>query len=155
MKSEFSKSDQERFEKLLMAAVDDELGPGEREEFKRFISTFPTCKKEWRQYQKLKEVTRTMKLTSPPAEVWDNYWKNVYNRIERGIAWIFISISCVVLLTYGGFKAVESILGDSDLAGIIKVAILLAIAGFMVLFVSVIREKFFTQKSDPYKEIQR
>jgi hypothetical protein len=155
LKSKLTKSDQERFQNLLMTAVDDELVPEEKAEFERFVNSFPECKKEWQEYQKLKEVTKSMRLKSPKSEVWDNYWLNVYNRFERGIAWIIISIGCVILMTYGGFKAVESILADSQIAGIAKVGILLAIAGFVILFVSVIREKFFTHKSDPYKEIQR
>lgn len=155
MKSQLTKSAQERFQKLVMAAVDNELSQEQRAEFERFISTYPECQKEWQEYHKLKEVTQTMKLKSPSSEVWDNYWQRVYNRFERGIAWIIISIGCIILMTYGGFMAVESLLADSDLAGIVKVGILLAIAGFVILFVSVIREKFFTRKSDPYKEIQR
>ena len=91
----------------------------------------------------------------PPPEVWDNYWINVYNKFERGIGWLIFSIGAVILLTYGGFKFVESVINDPGLAFAVKFGIFLAIGGLAVLFVSVAREKFFTRRHDPYKEIVR
>ena len=96
-----------------------------------------------------------MKFKSPPPEVWDTYWQGVYNRLERGFAWILFSIGSVILLTYGGFKAVETIVADPNLATIVKIGLLLVIGGLAALFVSVAREKLFTFRKDPYKEIQR
>ncbi|MFQ5708646.1 MAG: hypothetical protein ACE5HO_14420 [bacterium] len=155
MSRQLPDSEQERFRHLLMKAVDGELADEDRAEFDRFIHTYPNLKKEWQQFKKLKEVTQTMKFKSPPGEVWETYWVNVYNRIERGFAWIILSLGCVILLTYGGFKAVESIIADPTLASIVKVGILLAIGGMVILLVSVVREKLFIRKADPYKEVQR
>ena len=96
-----------------------------------------------------------MKQKAPPEEVRDKFWINVYNRLERSIGWIIFTVGAVILITYGLFKAVESILSDTQLVGIVKVGILAAIAGLVILFVSVLREKLFVRKSDPYKEVQR
>ena len=155
MTEQMMTSDQERFHILLMSAVDDELTGSEQTEFERLVKKYPEFEKEYQNYQKLKEVTQNMKFKSPPAETWDRYWINIYNRIERGIAWIIFSIGSVILITYGLFKAVESIIADPQLEGIIKVGILAVIAGLVILLVSVLREKLFTRKSDPYKEVQR
>ncbi|RMD96725.1 MAG: hypothetical protein D6814_10865 [Calditrichaeota bacterium] len=145
----------QKFEKLLMKAIDHELDEQEKAEFNFFIEHYPQCKKEWEAYKKLREVTQAMKFKNPSGEVWDAYWLNVYNRLERKIAWILFSIGAIILLTYGGFKAVESLIADPNLAGILKVAILLLIGGLAILLVSVIREKWFIRKKDPYKEVQR
>jgi hypothetical protein len=131
----------ERFYQLLMGAVDQELTVSEL--------------KEWEQYKKVKEVTQTMKFKSPSKEVWDNYWLTTYNKIERGIAWIIFSIGAIILITYGLFKAVEGIIADPQLQGIIKIGIIAVLLGLVILSVSVLREKLFIRKSDPYKEIQR
>lgn len=147
--------DRERFHTLLMGAIDGELTYEQKSEFDRLVTKYPELHKEWQQYQKIKEVTQTMKFKSPSAEVWDRYWVNIYNRIERGIGWIIFSIGCIILLTYGIFKAIESIIADPQLEGIVKFGILAAIAGIVILLVSVFREKLFTRKKDPYKEVQR
>jgi len=145
----------ERFYQLLMGAVDHELTSIEMNEFNNLINTNPDFKKEWEQYKKLKEVTQAMKFKSPPKEVWDNYWLSIFNKIERGIAWIIFSIGAIILITYGLFKAVEAIIADPQLEGIIKIGIIAVLLGLVILLVSVAREKLFVRKSDPYKEIQR
>ncbi len=97
-----------------------------------------------------------MKFKQPHTEVWDKYWVNIYNRIERGIAWIIFSIGCMILLTYGLFKAVESIIAEPQLEIIVKIGILAVIAGTVILLVSVARERLFIKKTDRYsKEVQR
>jgi hypothetical protein len=145
----------ERFYQLLMGAVDHELTSSELKEFNLMIEKNPDFRKEWEQYKKLKEVTQAMKFKSPSREVWDNYWMNTYNKIERGIAWIIFSIGAIILITYGLFKAVESIIADPQLQGIIKIGIIAVLLGLVILLVSVIREKLVVRKSDPYKEIKR
>jgi len=155
MSRQVNKTASDRFYHLLMGAIDGELTPKEHAEFTELVATHPEFKQEWQQYQQLKEVTQTMKFKSPPTEVWDKYWLNVYNRIERGIAWIIFSIGFMILLIYGSFKIVESLLADSQLVGIVKIGILAAIIGLVILIVSVLREKLMIQKTDPYKEVQR
>jgi hypothetical protein len=148
-------TDRERFEKLMMGALDGELTAAEEQEFENMLASDSELKKEFHQYKKLKKATTTMKFKAPPPEVWDNYWLGVYNKMERGIGWLIFTIGAVILLTYGGFKTVEAVINDPGLAFIVKVGILLTIGGLAVLFVSVAREKFFTRKHDPYKEIIR
>lgn len=145
----------ERFYQLLMGAVDQELTSSELKEFNHLVETNVGFRKEWEQYKKLKEVTQAMKFKSPSKEAWDNYWINTYNKIERGIAWIIFSIGAIILITYGLFKAVEAIFADPQLEGIIKIGIIAVLLGLVILLVSVLREKLFIRKSDPYKEIQR
>jgi len=148
-------ADRERFEKLMMGALDSELTADEEKDFKTMLANDSDLRKEFEQYKKLKKATKAMKFKAPPPEVWDNYWLGVYNKMERGIGWLIFSIGAVILLTYGGFKMIEAVINDPGLAFIAKVGILLTIGGLAVLFVSVAREKFFTRKHDPYKEIIR
>lgn len=144
-----------RFEMLMMGALDGELNKDDQKEFEHLLSLNPNYQKEYEKYKRLKEVTLEMKLKSPPSEVWENYWVNVYNRFERGIAWLIFSIGSMIILTYFGFRWIESILADSHVVLIVKIGILLIVGGLAILFVSVLREKLFMRKGDPYKEIQR
>jgi len=155
MSSQLTSAEKKHFQTLLMKAVDDELNLDEQTEFDKLVSKDDDCRNEWQQMKKLKEVTKSMNFRALPQEAWDNYWVNVYNRLERGLAWILFSIGAIILLTYSGFKAVEAIIADPQLAGILKAAILMVIGGSVILLVSVVREKLFTRKSDPYKEVQR
>ncbi len=56
------------------------MNPDEQREFQRFLDTSDKCSGEWQQFKKLKEVTQDIGFKTPPDEVWDKYWENVYNR---------------------------------------------------------------------------
>ncbi len=155
MNSADSSRDTERAHQLMMGALDGELGEADRAELRRLLDGYPSLQAEWKKLEKLKEVTRTMALRSPPEEIWDTYWTSVYHRFERGVGWGLLSLGAIVSLSYGLWKAAQEILADTTIPGFIKGAILLAIVGAVVLFVSVAREKWFAYRSDPYKDIQR
>jgi hypothetical protein len=148
-------AERERFQQLLMGAVDQELSAAEQEEFEKLIQQNPDFKSEWEKFKSMKEVLSMMKFKNLPEKMWDNYWLNVFNRLERGFAWILVSIGSVVLITYGLFKAVEEMFRDQQLILIVKVAIVAVLGGLVILLVSVIREKLSIRKSDPYKEVKR
>jgi len=147
--------DKEKFQALMMGALDSELNAAEQQEFDKMLAGDKNLQKEFAQYKKLKEATSTMQFKSPGPEVWDHYWGAIYNRIERGIGWSLFSVGAAILLTFFGFKFIEAVVNDPGLAFIAKLGILLSVGGLAVLFVSVAREKFFTRKHDPYREIQR
>lgn len=96
-----------------------------------------------------------MQLKKPQKEMWEVYWNTVYNRLERGIGWILLSIGGMILLFFGGYKAVEGIIQDSSTPLLLKVGILTAIGGVVVLLVSLLREQLFVHKRERYKEVEK
>ena len=86
---------------------------------------------------------------------WDEYWKHVYNRIERGIGWIFISIGALILSLYGGWVFFKTILQDVSLNPILKAGILILAIGLVILVISILREKLMVRNVDKYREIER
>ena len=147
--------DRERVNRLMMAALDGEISPDERSELEGILERNPEIRREWEMMSRVKEVTGAMTYDRPPEEVWDRYWTSVYNRMERGVGWVFVSLGTVVLLAYGAWKWFETLWGEAGLPWFVKVAIMAVAVGFLVLAVSVIREKLFAYRRDPYKEIER
>ena len=47
-----------------------------------------------------------MELKNPSKDVWRLYWASVYNRLERRIGWILLSIGAMIALFFGGYKMV-------------------------------------------------
>ncbi|MCH7875815.1 MAG: DUF190 domain-containing protein [Gemmatimonadetes bacterium] len=58
----------------------------------------------------------------------------------------------VLLLSYGAWKTVDGLI-MAELPWTIKAAIFAVLVGFIILLVSVIREKLFTHRRNPYKDI--
>ncbi len=144
------------YKNLLMGFMDDELSKKDKESLGIHLKGCPECREELKEFNKIKGVMKNMKYKEPPDEAWQRYWSKIYNRLERGLGWILTSIGAMILLFYGGYKAVESLIKDPALAVFLKVAILVLIAGIVILFVSVLRERIFTFKKDKYaKEVKR
>ena len=70
---------------------------------------------------KFEEVMGKMELKQPSKEVWKVYWLSVYNRLERSIGWIFLSIGAMILLFFGGYKIVEGIIQDANTPLFLKI----------------------------------
>jgi ferric-dicitrate binding protein FerR (iron transport regulator) len=140
---------------MMMAALDDELSSRERAELQRLLAQDAGLREEWDRLRKVKEATGEMKYVEPPDEVWDDYWVSVYNRLERGVGWVLISLGSLVLIGWAAWHAIGAMLADSDLPGFIKVAVFVVVMGAVILLFSVIREKLFTRRSDRYKGVQR
>jgi hypothetical protein len=139
----------------MMAALDNECSSAERRELEEALQLNPELHSEWRELQRVKEVSGMMSVRKPPEEVWSSYWAQVYARNERKVAWLLVSIGAVILLSWGLWQLIINVLGEMGLPDFIKFAIGLLSVGIVVLFVSVVREKLFVNKHDPYKDIER
>lgn len=145
----------ERARRWMMAQLDGELGATDREALERLLEADESLRAEWEKMRRVKEVTDTMSYREPPEEVWGTYWESVYNKLERGFGWILMSIGILILFGYGLWEWVTVLLQESDLPGFVRLALFATLFGGTILLVSVIREKWFTHRRDPYKEIQR
>ena len=92
-----------------------------------------------------------MRFREPPEDVWKGYWHGVYNRIERGTGWLIFAIGLAILVVYGAYEFVT----DPGVAALVKILIAVPVVGFIVLFVSVLREKRTVNRTDKYKDIER
>jgi anti-sigma factor RsiW len=145
----------ERVRELLMRALDGELEPGQRAELDGLLAADPELQQEWSRLTRLKEVTANMAFRKPPEETWAGYWNSVYSRLERGFAWILVSIGAIVVGSYGAWHGVRDLLTDTGMPWFVRWSILALIVGLIILLVSVIRHRIFVSRSDPYKEIER
>ena len=144
----------ERFIYLIEKYFSNELTNDEKNKFDSLLLD-KKLRSEFEEQKRVKEVLNKMQLKNPSTEVWDKYWFGVYNKVERSIAWIAISVGFLVLLVYGSIEAVEKFLADTQTPGIVKFGISALVIGGVILLFSVIREKFFTHSRDKYKEVQR
>ncbi len=145
----------QKYKDLMMGYLDDELDDAQKQTLQEHLKECKDCAAELEQFRKLKQVTDSVKLAEPEDVVWEQYWSGVYNRFERGVSWILMSVAGIALLIYGGFKAVEEMVKDPTISVILKVVILAFIAGLAVLFVSILRERLYFWKKDRYKDVRR
>ena len=114
----------ERFIYLTENYLDENLTPEEKNELFEILDNNAKLKKE----------------------AWDGYWTELYNKLERGFAWILISIGAIIVLAFAAIQFVEKLLETDKLPLLEKAGIFLLIIGFAVLVVSLLREKLFKNK---------
>ena len=146
---------EERVRHLMTAELDGELDAAGREQLEVRLAADPELEAHWQRLKQLKELTAMSKISNPPEEQWGTYWQSVYNRIERGLGWILVSLGATVLTGFGLWQAITELLADADTPGFVKLAILALGVGGAMLLMSVVREKFFVRRHDPYKEVER
>ncbi|MFA8344162.1 MAG: hypothetical protein ACEPO8_14410 [Rhodothermaceae bacterium] len=140
---------------LLEKYLEGILSEEEKPQVDNLLLSDPEFKKEFEEQTKVKNMINKMSLKNPSVEFWDSYWLGVYNRIERGLAWILISIGMLIVLGFGAFHLAEAILTDPSTPLLMKYALAFIFFGGTILLFSVAREKFTVNKKDKYKEIQR
>lgn len=145
----------ERARHLMMAALDGELSHTDTAELERYMADDPALRAEWHQLQRVKEVTTTMRLREPPREVWDGYWLGVYQRSERSLAWILVSVGAIIVLSWGAWEGLRELWFDEELPTLVKAGAVTLVVGVVALVVSVAREKLFIRRTDPYKDVIR
>ncbi|MBN2182157.1 MAG: zf-HC2 domain-containing protein [Sedimentisphaerales bacterium] len=140
---------------MMMGYLDNELDDEQKRRFEEHLKACSECTDELREFQKLKEITDEVTLVEPEEKIWQEYWGGVYNRIERGLGWILLSVAGIILIIYGGFRAIEGIIKNQDVAMILKVGLLILLTALAILFVSVLRERIFFWTRDRYKNVRR
>jgi anti-sigma factor RsiW len=147
--SENERIDLDRVHALMMAALDDECSSDERRELEASIEQNAALAAEWARLRRVKEVTTTVALYKPPEEVWDRYRVTLSHRVERSVAWILLLFGAAVLGGWGLWHWLGSVI-RSDAPIIIKAAIVAVVAGGVLLLGSVVRERWFLHRRDPY-----
>lgn len=144
-----------KIKELISSYFDGMLEETQKKAVEEHLKACQACRKEFEEMKAFEEVMAKMEFRKPKKEMWEVYWASVYNRLERKLGWILLSIGGMILLFFGGFKAVEGLLRDPSVPLILKVGILTALAGAVVLLVSLLKEQVFVRRRERYKEVEK
>lgn len=145
----------EKYKDMLMGFLDDELTAEEKQQIEEHLADCATCTTELEDFKRLKSITDNLSLFQPEDKVFSEYWSSIYNRIERSVGWVLLSVSGMALVFYAGYKMVEDIVKDPDVAIVFKIAMIGFIAALAILLISVLREKLNLRKKDRYKDVRK
>jgi len=146
----------DEYNRMAGAYLDGELADEERRRFDEHLAVCDACTRELAELKRLTEDLNMMRFKEPGDEELERYWSGVYNRLERSIGWILLSVGIILTLCYGAFKVIEGMLLDETISDVLKVGVCALIAGLVVLFVSLLRERLVVRKVDRYsREVER
>jgi len=145
----------ERFEFLISGLLDGELDATEEQSLKEHLLLCDKCRRKHQELLRLKEVTDSVRFKDLSGEVWAGYWNNIYRRIERGLGWILLSVGAVILISFGLYESLSQFFADPEISLWVKIGVSALGLGFIILLVSIIRERIFAYRRDRYREVQR
>ena len=146
----------EEFEPMIAGYLDGELSPQQRDRLDSHLAGCDSCRRELAELTELKENLAMIGFKEPSDVEMQRYWRSVYNRLERGLGWILLSIGAIVLLCYGAFKLIEALIKDPNVVLGLKIGVVALAFGAAILFVSLLRERLAVRKVDKYsREIKR
>jgi predicted anti-sigma-YlaC factor YlaD len=143
------------FKPLLMGYLDHELTELEVLRMEEHLKGCASCAAELEEFRRLKEVTQNMRVAMPDDKYWEMYWSNIYNRLERRIGWILLSLGSILLTSYGLYYIVARLLLQGNIPLVVRIGVVALVVGLCTLVVSVLRERIFLSKSDKYERIKR
>jgi predicted anti-sigma-YlaC factor YlaD len=146
---------EDTYKPLLMGYLDSELTEIEVLRMEQHLENCAECRIELEEFRRLKEVTQNMRVVTPDARSWEEYWSHVYNRLERRIGWIVISLGAILVTSYGIYSLIAKFLLRSDIPIVVRIGIVALVVGFCTLLISVIRERIFMARMDKYERIKR
>jgi len=145
----------EAFDELLIRSVDGEASEEETRKLRDHVAECGRCREELRAHQKLRDLALELGRIQPPEELWDEYVQGVYKRMERGVGWLLLVIGAAALALVGAWSYVTDFLLAGEAPVLLKVGCTAAIAGFVVLLVSVYRQRRREARTDRYREVIR
>ncbi|MBI1320836.1 MAG: hypothetical protein GC168_18075 [Candidatus Hydrogenedens sp.] len=144
---------QEEFEVLASGFIDGELDDTQRRRLEALLAEAPSRQHELDALRRIASgTTALLRPDEPPDADFDTFLDDVYNRMERSTGWWILVLGAVALGVYGVFAFVTEPWGPAFL----KVLVATPVAGLGILFLSVLRNRLHTLKTDRYeREVHR
>jgi anti-sigma factor RsiW len=146
--------DPERDGPLLSGYADGELSAAERELVESWLAMDDRARKELDRIVQMKAFTDHLALVPAPEESWEEFHKRMHHRAERGLGWTLLVAGASVVGIYLALRVLLVVMALA-IPVVIRLGLLVAAAGLVILLISALRERLFTRKRDRYDDVRR
>ncbi len=131
----------------LMQYLDGEVSPEARARIEARIQDSTELQREVALFRKMKEDLRTLKFEGGPRR---SIWFAVHRRLTRPFGWVFLVVGFALWAGYGSYLYAVSAIDPVE-----KLATAGIVVGILLLFGSVVYERYREWLTDPYKDVAR
>jgi len=146
--------DPERDGPLISAYADGELDLEHRALVESWLEMDERARLELDRVVQMKAFTDHLALRPAPSESWEEFHRKVYNRGERSLGWTLFWGGVGVVALYVAVRLLVAIIALA-VPVLVRLGLLIAGAGLLVLLVSTIRERIYARKRDRYDDVDR
>jgi len=141
----------DKYKGLMMGLIDNELTPEELREVKTHLERCEECRREFEELKEMSEAIPDLTFESVYDKELDQIWKKPYSRLSKLSGLFLVIASWLMFVTYG----IITMFRDSSEPKTVQIAVAAFVIGFVVLLLSVMRDRIKSYKTDPYKEVKR
>jgi anti-sigma factor RsiW len=133
---------------MMMRYLDSELTPEERREFEVRLESSTELQRELALFRTLHEDLSGIRIrgSGPHRSVWTS----VHRRLTRPIGWILVVMGVLAWIAHAGYVFVTAPAPTWE-----KLATSAVVIGVLLLFASVIHERWRELATDPYRDVER
>jgi anti-sigma factor RsiW len=135
-------------QETLMRYLDGELPPEERARVDRALAGSTELRRELAIFRSLHEDLAT--LSFHQAATRDSIWTRVHRRLSRPIGWTLVGLGTIAWVVVAVVEYLTSAAPSWQ-----KLASAAIVIGVLLLFASVIHERYREFLADPYRHVER
>lgn len=144
-------TDCKRIDELLSGYLDDELTQADFQRVDVHLRSCTQCRATLEEMKQLQNaVAHSQSASELDQERWERIMNDMPTRASRGIGWTLLISGALTLVGIGIWEFAI----DNDVPLHIKLAVGGVIFGLLFLFLSVLRQRLVSYKTDRYKEVQ-
>ena len=132
----------------LMRYLDGEVEAEERNRIEGLVEASTELRRELALFKAMKDDLLTLKLTDGGHH--GSVWDSVNRQLTRPIGWVLLIVGSLVWAAYGIYVYLTSPVFILE-----RMATSAIVIGVLLLFASVIWERYREWLTDPYRDIQR
>jgi len=133
---------------MLMRYLDGELGPEERRRVDRALERSTELERELALFRGIHEDLAEMPLPRPDPR--RSIWGAVNRRLARPMGWVFLTIGALAWFGHVGWVYLTSAAPSWEKLATSAIGI-----GILLLFATVIHDRYREWLTDPYNDIER
>ena len=137
-------------EALLSGYLDGVLTQADRQRVRLHLEECVSCRRLTEEMAKIRDVTISTLFKLPADDQWDETPQGPLSRVTQGLGW---TILLVWLVGMAGFTAGQLWSGPEALLQ--KLLVFGGVAGFALLFISVLIDRLRTLRTDPYRRVEK
>lgn len=137
-------------EALLSGYLDGELTQSEEQRVRIYLEDHPEARALFEEMRTMRETARETRFEVPDDLQWDERPRGPGSALSRGLGWLLVVIWLVGLSAFGLWQFITS---PENLLE--KLLVVGGVAGFVLLFVSILLDRLKDSKTDRYRRVQK
>jgi len=135
---------------LISAYLDNELTQADAQRIRLHIEDCSECGKTYQELKTLKQKMGQLSFPAPDEEVLKFLEEDPVSLAGQWSGWLLILIPVIILGSYGFYLFVT----EPDTPILIRLLFAAFELGMLILFVTVARQRYFSYKTDKYRNVK-